>query len=655
VTRRHRFDGLPPLLAIIAAGAAYLVSMAAAVSGTSGTAVLLLGTAVAAAALLSARDRGEPAIALAAWIPVHLLVASTGSLDSPLLPLVGGWVVLIVWRTSIHAIAAVSAPLVLTSAVHMALHGAPPGGRLVELALLLLLGGAAAGMLRVRTSAAGGDSPARTQRAASAPDRGVQAGRTGAEPGLIDDFLELSRRATDAHEAALWRVDRDASSAHLAGYAGNPDQPRPEAPASLAGHPFSWALEEGMHLCIEPGRRRLPSPWAEQMLVIPLDQGMVLSLAYAAATPPGAEPAAVAAGRVMAELLDLCRIRDVSADRLSRTRALQETIQTFRGDVDLSSVVEVLARTVREQTGAEGVCVAVCDDDGDAELVLVQGEAGHGLLRGDSIGEASSRLALAMKHQTLLVCADVPRESDGLPLVRPGEHWSRVPRSAIAAPIATAADVVGGVVVWHSGADRFTEEHEEYVDLLCTVAAAPLRSVRRYEDLDRRASSDALTGLPNRRAFEARLASTAHLLERYGRPFSLVILDVDHFKKFNDTWGHEAGDRVLQHIAELLRGSVREVDLPARLGGEEFVVLLPETELLEAVDAAERIRRSVEARPVYWQGRPLRVTASFGAAACPGCCSAPSDILSVADAALYRAKEDGRNRVVPAAPLPAAS
>ena len=132
----------------------------------------------------------------------------------------------------------------------------------------------------------------------------------------------------------------------------------------------------------------------------------------------------------------------------------------------------------------------------------------------------------------------------------------------------------------------------EIARMLCSVAPLPMRSARRFEALDQRASTDPLTGLANRSTFDARLASLSGYFDRYARPFSVVALDVDFFKKFNDTWGHEAGDRVLQHVAELLQSTVRDVDLPARLGGEEFVVLLPETTVSQAAEAAERIRRN---------------------------------------------------------------
>jgi len=161
---------------------------------------------------------------------------------------------------------------------------------------------------------------------------------------------------------------------------------------------------------------------------------------------------------------------------------------------------------------------------------------------------------------------------------------------------------------------------------------------------------DALTELPNREAFVARLTTVCALFQRYTRPFGLIILDVDHFKRLNDTWGHVAGDRVLQHVAGVLQNSVREVDFVARFGGEEFAVLLPETGLDQALAVAERVRQSIEEEVLMWNGNQVPVTASFGVAACPETCGVATETLGDAEAALYNSKRSGRNRVSVSAP-----
>jgi diguanylate cyclase (GGDEF)-like protein len=164
------------------------------------------------------------------------------------------------------------------------------------------------------------------------------------------------------------------------------------------------------------------------------------------------------------------------------------------------------------------------------------------------------------------------------------------------------------------------------------------------------ANLDALTGLPDRDAFGARLASVCASFQRYARPFSVIVLDIDHFKQLNDRWGHAAGDRMLQHVAALLGGSLREVDMAARYGGEEFVLVLPETHLGDALAVAERVRHTLEEMPMPWNGHHVAFTASFGVAACPDSCAVATDTLAAAESALFNSKRNGRNRVSAATP-----
>ncbi len=155
-------------------------------------------------------------------------------------------------------------------------------------------------------------------------------------------------------------------------------------------------------------------------------------------------------------------------------------------------------------------------------------------------------------------------------------------------------------------------------------------------------ATDALTGLQNRRSFDARLNQCYGASRRNGRPLSLLLLDVDHFKSFNDTYGHQAGDDVLRIVARALRDCVRTTDVLARYGGEEFVVILPDTDEDGAVALAERCRRAVAAE--NWTQRP--VTVSIGASTLADATGDAAALVREADEALYRSKESGRNRVL---------
>ena len=158
--------------------------------------------------------------------------------------------------------------------------------------------------------------------------------------------------------------------------------------------------------------------------------------------------------------------------------------------------------------------------------------------------------------------------------------------------------------------------------------------------------SDALTSVANRRAFDGRLADTFEQANRYDRALSLMLLDIDHFKSINDTHGHQAGDVVLRSVGEVLRNRMRGTDFVARIGGEEFGVLLAETALFEALKLGESIRTAVQDLLVPAAGEILRLTVSIGLANMPHSRFAlPERLFKAADKALYRAKANGRNRI----------
>lgn len=160
------------------------------------------------------------------------------------------------------------------------------------------------------------------------------------------------------------------------------------------------------------------------------------------------------------------------------------------------------------------------------------------------------------------------------------------------------------------------------------------------------ADRDGLTGIANRRYFESRLADEFARWQRYGGEFSVLLFDLDHFKKINDQFGHVAGDTVLRVMAQRVADVVRQQDLFGRFGGEEFALLLPCTPLGDALLVAEKIRCTIGDEPVEVQGVVVTVTASVGAAAARPGTPGYESIVSEADAALYRAKRQGRNRSV---------
>ncbi len=183
------------------------------------------------------------------------------------------------------------------------------------------------------------------------------------------------------------------------------------------------------------------------------------------------------------------------------------------------------------------------------------------------------------------------------------------------------------------------EAHCPWLDELDTLH-------RRLDRLSQEVRTDALTGLYNYRHFRETLEQELERSRRQGTPVSLVMADLDHFKRFNDRWGHEAGNTVLVAVAACLRRAVRRIDSVCRYGGEELAVILPGAPLGLAVQVAERLRREVAGLGVPFEGEVLRVTLSLGVAVFPAKGVEDAEALvQRADAELYRAKEAGRDRV----------
>jgi diguanylate cyclase (GGDEF)-like protein len=221
-------------------------------------------------------------------------------------------------------------------------------------------------------------------------------------------------------------------------------------------------------------------------------------------------------------------------------------------------------------------------------------------------------------------------------------------RSLIVVPIRRAEDEpsLGVLVLGRTGGTAFNTVDAGSAGDLGTIAAGALDTAWAWQDATLTAKTDQLTGLPNRRAFDEEFKRMIDETDRYGGESALVIVDVDHFKKVNDTYGHDTGDQVLKQVGATLLAKKRATDKVARLGGEELAILLPQTDRTGAMEAAERCRKAIEVQAVRAGSHSVRVTASFGVAMYRTRSGAAGALFDRADQALYAAKHGGRNRVV---------
>lgn len=210
---------------------------------------------------------------------------------------------------------------------------------------------------------------------------------------------------------------------------------------------------------------------------------------------------------------------------------------------------------------------------------------------------------------------------------------------------------ITGCIVAHSTIDKLTNDEINYISELTKQSSITIERANVYSEILKNATMDALTGLNNRRQFEIRLKEEYSSANRQNTPLCAIMIDIDFFKKFNDTYGHAIGDTVLRTTANVIKEQLREYDIPSRYGGEEFCILLPQTNIDEAKIVAERLRTSVENKKIEIQTnkneqiKHISVTISVGLAQLD-IKDMADDLYMKADRALYEAKEQGRNRVV---------
>lgn len=220
-------------------------------------------------------------------------------------------------------------------------------------------------------------------------------------------------------------------------------------------------------------------------------------------------------------------------------------------------------------------------------------------------------------------------------------------RSVLVVPL-LYEDTLLGLFTMLSGEQDFADTFQvELIRVMCNQAATSIANAKLHAEIEKLATTDGLTGLFNHRTFQERLSEELKRLNRFSAPLSLLLTDIDFFKKVNDTHGHPVGDLVLKGVSKLIRETVRDIDIPARYGGEEFAAILPGTDSEGALKIAERIRKTVMNTPFSSDTATFKVTLSIGIATSPHDAKTKEELIEKTDQALYHAKHHGRNQCVP--------
>ena len=332
-------------------------------------------------------------------------------------------------------------------------------------------------------------------------------------------------------------------------------------------------------------------------------------------------------------------------ERVLELYTLYNISRTLSTSLTVKDLFEVVMGLIGESLNVDQYCIMFLDD----ELQKLQIRASHGLpesilMHGEVKVDEGVSGKVVTGGQPVLI-NDISKEKDFFYFPKSGINRG----SYLGVPLKNSNEAIIGVLNAHkpepngfSGSDvrLFTAVAENVA-----IAISNALTLEQTRELVRR---DELTGLYNRRYFFERFEREVYRSNRYNRVLSLLMIDIDHFKNYNDTYGHLRGDRLLKRLSRILEGSLRKIDVVARYGGEEFLVLLPETTKEQAVMVGEKLRRAVENCDFNDDDsnlEPQHITITVGVASVPDDANEPIVALDLADKALYFGKAQGRNQV----------
>lgn len=366
--------------------------------------------------------------------------------------------------------------------------------------------------------------------------------------------------------------------------------------------------------------------------------GIVLVLLYDPARPLGFVLLSLTYLLIDLVFSRLARTRGQLEARVGELEILNATARRLSASLQLEELVETVARET---------CKAIPEAEAVALVHRRSGESGYLLDGFDRTNDRFFRQKMGEGEGATgwVMSRGMPRRIDDLADSDVAVASTQGIRSWLGVPLFMYGGCAGVIAVQSTRRGVFREHHQRLLESLALQIAAALQNAHLYE----LAMVDGLTGLFVRRYFDARIEEEIERSKRFGHPFSVVMMDVDDFKKLNDDHGHLIGDRVLRSISNTIKSQMRGVDTAARYGGEEIALILPRTEMVSAYGVGERIRAAIAEQRVTTDSDPpkaLGITASFGIASYPESgAESGEDLVRRADRALYRAKQTGKNRV----------
>jgi diguanylate cyclase (GGDEF)-like protein len=334
---------------------------------------------------------------------------------------------------------------------------------------------------------------------------------------------------------------------------------------------------------------------------------------------------------------------DALKEKVIRYATLKDLTSRLSSTLSLEGVIDIVIENVSDLVEKSDACILYLVDEDAHELALKAARSKEGTLSVKSKKGDIFDMWVLKQRQPLLVSDTDKDFRFNLDLVP--EEFKREFKSVIAAPLISQKKVIGILRVESRDVEAYVSDDLRLLTTLSDLAAIALENARLYRRIEELAISDGLTGLYCHRYFKERLDEDVLKAIRIRQPLSLLMLDIDGFKGYNDKYGHTAGDIVLKSIGDILKSSIELGDLAARYGGEEFVIILFGKGKIEARALGEAVRRKIESQKFVLRQVDTHVTVSIGCASLPDDAVARDELIRSADAALYQAKTGGGNKI----------
>lgn len=344
----------------------------------------------------------------------------------------------------------------------------------------------------------------------------------------------------------------------------------------------------------------------------------------------------------VALVLETDRLHFLEQRRAQQLEAINAVARQTTAVLDLDELLTIVCRLLLEWFRFDHVTVLLLEGD-SLSVRAFEGRLTPSLAMGAQLPPGDGLTARALSTGRSVLENDVSRVEGYVP-------GFLETRSEMCVPLIFLGEKLGVIALDSAQKDAFENDDIQPLESVADICAGAIQNANYFERVKQLAYIDGLTGIHNRRYFEMRIGEELERASRFQGRMAVIMIDIDHFKKLNDEFGHLLGDEVLRGVAVILKQQLRKVDLVCRYGGEEFAIVLPETTGENALTAAEKLRRQIEVHP--FPGVPRAVTISCGVADYPVQGASREAVMAAADSALFSAKRTGRNKVV-AAGMPA--